>query len=51
MRAHAFVHPLCSYCKVEVTSIRSATPKGGWRAATAMIVQVARPYLEPMFVD
>jgi hypothetical protein len=51
-RTMRFVHPLCSYCKVEVTfnSIRDHEGRvvGSDRD---VVVQVSKPYLEPMFID
>ena len=47
-----FVHPLCSYCKVEVTFNAIRDSEGRMVGSDSdVVVQVSKPYLEPMFQD
>jgi hypothetical protein len=51
-RAVRFVHPLCSYCKVEVTFNAIRDSEGTMVGSDSdVVVQVSKPYLEPMFMD
>jgi hypothetical protein len=48
-----FVHPLCAYCKIEVT-FRPLTQRfdgGPLISDDDPVVEVSKPYLESMFVD
>lgn len=52
-RTMRFVHPLCSYCKVQVTfkpqsSLDDGAPLG---TDSDPVLEVSKPYLEPMFID
>ena len=51
-RTMRFVHPLCSYCKVEVTFITARDYEGRPVGSDSDVVaQVSKPYLEPRFID
>jgi len=51
-RTMRFVHPLCSYCKVEVTFNPIRDSEGRVVGSDSdVVVQVSKPYLEPMFID
>lgn len=51
-RTMRFVHPLCSYCKVEVTFNAMRDYEGRPVGSDSdVVVQVSKPYLEPMFFD
>jgi hypothetical protein len=51
-RTMRFVHPLCSYCKVEVTFNAIRDSEGRMVGSDSdVVVQVSKPYLEPMFMD
>jgi hypothetical protein len=51
-RSMRFVHPQCSYCKVEVTFDPIRDAEGRMVGSDSdVVVQVSNPYLEPMFID
>jgi len=52
-RTMRFVHPLCSFCKVQVTFKPLSTVEDGALLGTDSdpVLEVSKPYLEPMFID
>jgi hypothetical protein len=46
------VHPLCAYCKVEVTFNATRDSEGRLQGSDSdVVVQVSKPYLETLFID
>jgi hypothetical protein len=51
-RTMRFVHPLCAYCKVEVTFNATRDSEGRLQGSDSdVVVQVSKPYLETLFID